>query len=153
MAVYGKNTVKSKWYPRNPEKYVGDVNSIIARSSWEIKFLNFCDMNPDVIRYNSEEIIIPYFDPVQNKMRRYFVDFWAEIRDKTGVIKKFLIEIKPDKFTKPPVQPKKKSKRYIEEAMQYATNCAKWKAADEVCKHNNVNFIILTENHLGIVKK
>jgi hypothetical protein len=110
-------------------------------------------MNPDVIRYNSEEIIIPYFDPVQNKMRRYFVDFWAEIRDKTGVIKKFLIEIKPDKFTKPPVQPKKKSKRYIEEAMQYATNCAKWKAADEVCKHNNVNFIILTENHLGIVKK
>lgn len=153
MAVYGKNVQQGKWFPSHPEKYVGDVNSITSRSSWERKFFVWLDLNPDVIRWNSEEIVIPYFDPVQNKMRRYFVDFWAEIRDKNGVIRKFLIEIKPDKFTKPPETPKKKTKRYVEEVMQYATNCAKWEAANKVCKENDVQFLILTENHLGISKK
>lgn len=147
MAVYGKNTAQGKWKPRNPEKYAGKVEEIYYRSSWEVKFFNWLDLNPDVISWCSEEVVVPYFDPVQNKMRRYFVDFWAKVKTASGV-KKFLIEIKPDKFTKPPEQPKKKTKRYIEEAMQYATNCAKWEAANRVCKDNNMQFLILTETHL-----
>lgn len=147
MAVYGKNCVSGRWYPKNPEKYVGKVDEIFGRSSWEFKTFNWLDLNPDVLRWNSESVVIPYFDPVKNKMRRYFVDMWAEVKTADG-IKKFLIEIKPDKFTRPPVQPKKKSKRYIEEAMQYATNCAKWAAATKVCKENNMQFMLLTENHL-----
>lgn len=148
MAVYGKNIVQRRWYPRNPEKYVGDVNNIVARSSWEIKFLNYCDMHPDIVSYASEEIFIHYTDPVAGRVRRYFVDFWLKIRQKDGTIKKYLVEIKPDKFTKPPVQPKRKTKRYIEEAMQYVTNQAKWEAADKVCKDNGMEFIVLTEKHL-----
>ena len=150
MSVYGKNTLTSKWRPCHPEKYCGDVNTIVARSSWEVKFLNWCDNNPDIVAYASEEIQIPYFDPASNKTRRYFVDFWIKIKTATG-IKKFLIEIKPDKFTKPPVQPKKKTKRYVEEVMQWLTNNAKWEAARKACVNStDTEFIILTEHHLGI---
>lgn len=148
MSVYGKNTVKRKWRPKNPEKYKGDVNEIVARSSWEIVFLNWLDSRDDVLEYASECVVIPYFDPVANKQRRYFVDFWAMIKQKNGGIKKFLIEVKPDKFTKPPIQPKRKTQRYAEEVMQYVTNCAKWEAAEKVCNDSGVEFLILTEKHI-----
>lgn len=150
MAVYGNNTKSGKWKPKNTSKYVGDVDKIFYRSSWEVKFFNWCDLNPDIIQWCSEEIVIPYFDPASNKTRRYFVDFWIKIKTATG-IKKFLIEIKPDKFTKPPVQPKKKTKRYVEEVMQWLTNNAKWEAARKACVNStDTEFIILTEHHLGI---
>lgn len=148
MAVYGSKAHKGKWKPRNPEKYIGDVDNIVARSSWERKFLNYCDLNPDIIEYSSEEVVLPYFDPVQNKMRRYFVDFWMKVRRPDGSIKKFLVEIKPDKFTRPPAIPKRKTKQFIEEALQYATNNAKWEAAIKVCNENDMEFLILTERHL-----
>ena len=153
MAVYGKNTVSGKWRPRNLEKYVGNVDEIFLRSSWEFKFCNFCDNNPDVLEWSSEEVVIPYFCPIKGKMRRYFVDFWAMIRDsRTGKVGKYLIEIKPDKFTRPPATPKKKTKRYIEELAQYANNSAKWEAVREACRGSDVQFVILTENDLGIHK-
>lgn len=148
MSVYGKNVAQGKWKPRNPEKYIGDVNNIFFRSSWEIRIMNWCDENPSILEWGSEPFPIPYFDPCTNKMRRYFVDFWVKVKQKDGLIQKYLLEIKPDKFTKPPVEPKRKTKRYVEEVMQYATNCAKWEAADKVCKDNNVEFLILTEKHI-----
>jgi len=152
MSVYGKNCVSGKWTPKNPEKYRGDLTAIFGRSSWEFRFFNFCDLNPDVLAWASEEIVIQYFDPTKHKMRRYFVDFWIQVRQKDGAIKKYLIEIKPEKFTRPPEQPKRKTKRYVEEVMQYLTNTAKWEAATKVCKDNDMEFIILTESHLGIKK-
>lgn len=154
MAVYGKNSVTRAWTPSHPEKYVGDVSTITSRSSWETKFMNYCDLNPDVLQWSSEEVVIPYFDPVQGKQRRYFVDFWIEVLDRrTGNTNKVLIEIKPDKFTRAPEQPKKKTKRFIEESLQFATNTAKWQAAREVCERSGVHFRILTEYDLGIEKK
>jgi hypothetical protein len=148
MSAYGNNCVSRKWFPTNVDKYVGDPTGIVARSSWEIKFMNFLDMNPGVVRWASEEIPIPYFDPVKNKQRRYFIDFWAEIKDAQGNIKRYLIEIKPDKFTRPPEQPKRKTKRYLEEVMQWSTNNAKWSAAQELCKRSGTEFMILTERHI-----
>lgn len=148
MAVYGATAQKGKWYPKNPEKYRGDVNNIVYRSSWEKKMLIWLDLNPSVIEYASEEIQIPYFDPVQNKMRRYFVDLWAIIKTKDGSLKKFLIEIKPKQFTMPPPNQNRKTKRYIEEALQYATNKAKWEAAEKVCRENDMQFLLLTEEQI-----
>ncbi len=153
MPVYGKNINTFKWKPSNPEKYVGDPNDIWSRSSWETKFMKYCDSHPDIVEWGSEPFPIPYFDPVKNKQRRYFVDFWVKIKQKDGSFKKFLIEIKPDKFTRPPVQPKRKTKGYIEEQLQYVTNTAKWEAANKVCQDNGIQFLILTENHLGTGKK
>lgn len=136
-----------KWYPTHPEKYVGDVNNIIARSSWEVKFLNWCDSNPNILKYSSEEIIIHYYSQVDQKMRRYFVDFAIMVKTKTGEIKKYIVEVKPDYQTRPP-EGKRKTKRLYEETATYVVNTDKWAAATEWAKKCGMEFIILTEKDL-----
>jgi hypothetical protein len=90
--------------------------------------------------------------PVDKKVHRYFVDFYIKVRSKNNTTEKFLIEIKPEKFTKPPEIPKKKTKRFIDEVFQYGVNEAKWKAAFEFCTDRNMKFIVLTEKDLGLSK-
>ena len=46
--------------------------------------------------------------------------------------------------------PKRKTKKYITEVRNYAINDAKWKNAIEYCKDRNMEFIIITEDELGI---
>jgi len=139
---------QGKFKPRNPEKYKGKVNDIHYRSSWELRAFKWCDETDAVLKWASEEIVIPYRSPIDNKQHRYFVDLYFEVKDSTGKVKKYLAEIKPEKQTTPPDASKKKTKRYIQEAMTYAVNEAKWNAAIEVCKDSGVEFIILTEKHL-----
>ena len=92
-----------KFIPKNPEKYVGDVNDIVMRSSWEIKFAHYCDINPSIIQWNSEGVKIPYWSREDNKMRTYHLDFVIIVKTYTG-IKTMLIEIKPYKQTIKPVK-------------------------------------------------
>lgn len=143
---------KRKFTPINPQKYIGDPTNIIMRSSWETQFALWCDKNPSVIRWNSEETVVPYVCPTDNRWHRYFIDFKIEIRDKNGAIKTYLVEIKPDKQTKPPVIPSRKTKRFLLEAATYVKNEAKWKAATRFAKDRGWEFIILTEHHLGLNK-
>ena len=110
----------------------------------------WCDKNASVLEWGSETVVIPYKSPVDNKFHRYFVDFYVKIKNKDNKIVKYLVEIKPDKFTKPPQIPKKQTKKFIQEVFQYGTNQAKWKAADEFCQDRGMKFLILTENDLGI---
>ena len=139
-----------KWKPKFPNKYDGDPNAIIARSSWEIRFFNWCDSNPAIIKWSSEETIIPYVCPTDNRWHRYFPDAKIQVRDQDGVVKTYLVEIKPDAQTRPPEVPKKKTKRYITEVMTWGKNDAKWRAARSYCKDRNYEFVIITENHLGL---
>ena len=136
--------------PRNPEKYIGDVNNIVYRSSWELKFMQWCDRNPNILNYGSEEIAIKYFDPVKQRVRRYFPDFIIKVQEQTGEIKKYLVEIKPKKQTVAPKERSRVTKSYLNEVYTYATNQAKWKAAEEFCKDNMLGFRIITESDLGI---
>lgn len=145
-----KETYKGKYRILNPKKYKGNINEVVYRSSWEFKFMRWCDTNPNVIEWGSETIVIPYVSPVDSKIHRYFVDFYIKVKDKSGSIKKYLIEIKPEKFTKPPPIPKKKTRRFIEEVFLYGTNQAKWKQANEYCKDRGWDFLVLTEKDLGI---
>lgn len=138
------------WKPRHPEKYEGDPTNIWVRSSWEIKFFNWCDSNTSVIKYSSEEVVIPYRCPTDNKIHRYFVDAKIQVRDINGNLVTYLIEIKPDKQTKPPDSSKRKTKRYINEVLTWGKNSAKWKAATEYCKDRGWHFKILTEYDLNI---
>lgn len=112
--------------------------------------MRWCDINASVLEWGSETIVIPYKSPVDSKLHRYFVDFYVKIKSKDNKVVKYLVEIKPEKFTKPPEIPKKQTKRFIEEVFQYGTNQAKWKAADEFCKDRGMKFLVLTENDLGI---
>lgn len=141
---------KGKYTVRNRSKYVGKVDSVVYRSSWERRFMVWCDDNPAVIAWNSEEVVIPYYSPVDNKMHKYYVDFLIKTRDSDGNVKHTLIEVKPEKQCKPPVMGKtKKSRyRYLKELKTWKVNEAKWKEAEEFCLDRKWEFKILTEKHL-----
>ena len=132
------------WKPNHPEKYEGDPNNIIVRSSWEVRFLNWCDNNHHIISYSSEEIVIPYLSPIDNKYHRYFPD--AKIRLDTGQI--YIVEIKPFYQCHKPTS--KNKKRYLLEAQTYMINSSKWKYAEEFCKKRGWKFKIITEYELGL---
>lgn len=137
--------------PQNPQKYLGDPNNIVYRSGWELKFMRWCDRNENILEYGSEEFFIPYFDPTTSRVRRYFPDFIIKVREQSGDIKKYVIEIKPKRQTIPPVQTsKKRTRTFINEVKTYAVNEAKWKAAKEFCADRMLEFRIITENELGI---
>jgi len=139
-----------KWTPKNPSKYMGDSTNIVSRSSWETKAFNWMDLNSSVIMWNSEELVIPYYSPVDQKMHRYHPDILARMKTKVGE-KNFLIEIKPNKERYPSTA--KNKKQYITEMCTYAINIAKWKAAEEFCKKQGIIFLILDEFDLGIKKR
>ena len=141
---------KRKYKPVNPHKYIGDPTNIIMRSSWETRFAIWCDRNPAVLKWSSEETVVPYISPIDNKAHRYFIDFKIQVRKNDGSVKTYLVEIKPDSQTKPPVKPSRKTKRFLQEVMTWGVNEAKWKAAKNYAKDRGYEFIILTENHLGI---
>lgn len=148
--AYGKNAYKGKWKPRNPLKYKGDIHNITYRSSYELKAFNWLDTRTAVIQWSSEETIIPYKSPVDGQVHRYFVDLKFTIKNQDGTYTTYLAEIKPKAFTQQPKTPTRKSKRYLEECLMYATNCSKWDAARAFCERKGYKFIILTEKELGI---
>lgn len=147
--VYTK-TYKGKFRINNPAKYKGDINNVVYRSLWELKFMKWCDTNPNVSEWGSETVIVPYISPLDKRVHRYFVDFYIKVKSRDGKVQKYLIEIKPERFTKPPAIPQKKTKRFVDEVFQYGVNEAKWKAAFEFCNDRNMKFMILTEKDLGI---
>jgi hypothetical protein len=141
---------KGKYRPIHPEKYKGDPTNIIWRSLWERKFCVYCDSNTNIIEWQSEEFCIPYRSPIDNKVHRYFPDFFIKYKDTDGKIKSSLIEVKPLRQTAPPAKPKRQTKKYLSEAFEYAKNQAKWQAAREYCKDRMWEFKVLTEKELGI---
>ena len=140
---------KGKFTPKNPLKYRGNPSNIIYRSSWELRVMKYLDDNPSVIWWASEELPIPYYSPVDKKKHRYFPDFISKMKLKDGKVMTYIIEVKPDRETRPPTQ-KKKTKRFIQESITYVINECKWKAATEFCKDHGWEFKILTEKDLGI---
>lgn len=143
---------KGKFRPKFPEKYRGNPTNIIYRSLWELRFMRYLDQHPDVIQWASEEVIIPYISPLDNKIHRYFPDFWVKLKAADGTINTLLIEIKPSQQTKVPVKPDKMSRRYINEVRTYGVNTAKWKAARQFCEDRRWQFKVLTEKELGLDK-
>lgn len=139
-----------KFTPKNPQKYRGDFTNIIYRSTWECRVMNWLDNNENVIQWGSEEIIIPYKSPVDNRWHRYFPDFYVKVKQKDDTIKVMILEIKPAKQTKPPEKKKKVTKQYIQEVVTWGINEAKWKAANEFCLDRGWQFKVLTEHDLGI---
>jgi len=141
---------KGKYQPSYPQKYKGDPTNIIYRSLWERKFMVYCDSNQNIIEWGSEEIALPYRSPLDNRVHRYFPDFYIKVKESNGVLKKYLIEIKPKRQTTPPPKPQRQTKKYLYEAYEYAKNQAKWEAAKEWCADRGYEFKVLTENELNI---
>jgi hypothetical protein len=144
-----KNYKQGIYNPKYKEKYKGSL-PIVYRSGLELKSFRYLDNNPNVITWGSESIVIPYESPADGKIHRYFVDLVAALKSKDGTIKKLLIEVKPEKQTRPPtITPNKKQKTMLYEKYQFAVNLAKWEAAKAWCKTKGYIFIILNEKHLN----
>jgi len=144
-------TYKGRYCIKNPKKYRGDITKIFYRSSWELKFMVRCDTDSSILEWGSETVIIPYVSPVDDKMHRYFVDFYMKVRNKDGIIQEYLIEVKPKSQTQPPVKSAKRtSKKFLQEVMTYGVNQAKWEAAEKYCARVGWKFQILTEIELNV---
>ena len=143
---------QGKFKPKNPSKYMGDPTNIIYRSGWELKLMSYLDNHDNVIRWSSEEVIIPYRSPIDGRSHRYFPDFYVEQINNNNTVDKILIEVKPKCQTIPPVvqSGKKPTKRYINEVKTWGVNKAKWEAANEFCKDKGWEFRLMTEKELGI---
>ena len=141
---------KGKYYPSFPRKYKGDPTNIVYRSLWERKFMVYCDKNQNILEWASEEIAIPYRSPIDNRVHRYFPDFYMKVKETNGKIKNYVIEVKPAKQTIPPKKPKRQTKGYIREAYESAKNQAKWKMAKEFWADRQWEFKVVTEKELGI---
>lgn len=160
MAYHGKYQCK------NPKKYRGRLDAIEYRSLWELRMMEWCDKTDSVLMWASEEHVIPYFDPVKNKRRRYFMDFWCKMQTPKG-IQEYLIEVKPGKESdffvkalqegkepgaprpKPTTANPKVMQRWYAECATAATNTAKWKAALKFASRNKMKFMIFTERQLA----
>ena len=142
-------TYKGKYRPVNASKYLGDPSNIVYRSSWERQCMVYFDKNKNILKWGSEEVVIPYRSPLDNRVHRYFVDFVIRVKTADGKTETHLIEVKPFRQTQPPEKPKRKTRRYLNEVTTYLVNEAKWKAAEEYCQDRLWKFQIITENELG----
>lgn len=139
-----------KFSPKNTNKYLGDPTNIWYRSLWERRVMVHLDENPNVMEWANEEIIIPYLSPVDNRLHRYFPDFFVRVRNKVGGSEAMILEVKPKSQSAPPQKKSKITRKYINEVMTWGVNEAKWKAADMYCKERGWKFRVITEEHLGI---
>jgi hypothetical protein len=140
---------KGKYRVKHPAKYSGDPEKVQYRSLWERQVMRWLDDNKDVKSWSSEEVIVPYRCKTDNKLHRYFVDFYVQF--KTGP--PYLIEVKPEKETIEPKVPKKKTRGFVKQVMTYAKNQSKWEAATEYAHDHGMLFEVWTENtikNLGI---
>jgi hypothetical protein len=133
---------KGIYTPKNVEKYLGDPRKIRFLSSWELRFMQVCDMNPNIIQWGSEEFRVKYFNPIKKKVCDYIPDFIIKYKDRNGNIITEVIEIKPLKQT----VPDKRASLYDQVAL--AVNHAKWAAAKMVCESHGIRFRIATEKDL-----
>ena len=141
---------KGRFAPSNFQKYKGDSTKIIYRSLWERKFMVWCDTNPNILEWGSEEFFIPYISPVDGRPHRYFPDFYVKLRTTTGQVKRYVVEVKPLAQCQAPKKPKRQTKKYISEVKTYAVNQAKWKAAVDFCENRLWEFKVITEKELKV---
>ena len=137
---------KGVFKPKNPKKYVGDSNNIVYRSSWEKKFMLYCDRNTDILQWASEEMYVPYLSPIDKRIHKYYPDFIIKTSDN----RKIMIEVKPAIQCRPPKPRSRKTKRYLQEQLTFIKNISKWKSAKEYCSDNGLEFVIMTEKELNI---
>ena len=143
-----------KYVPYNTEKYIGDINNIVYRSSWEKRFCAYCDVNPNIIKWSSEPIIIDYWSPIDEKMHEYNVDFYIKVKKEDGVLQDWFVEIKPEiqySLSSKPVLTgnitEKKVKQYNEKMKIWITNRAKFEAATRFAEDRGYKFGAINENY------
>lgn len=134
----------------NRQKYIGDPTKCVYRSGWELTMFRKLDGNPKVVAWASEEVIIPYISPLDNRPHRYFMDLIVVTAKEDGTKNVLLLEVKPHAQTLPPKAGKGRAAgRVAKETMTYLVNQAKWKAAEEFCAKRGWSFKVVTEKDVN----
>jgi hypothetical protein len=145
-----KETMKGRFVPKNPHKYMGPKNQVITyRSSWELSVMSLFDKHPNVLSWSSETVSIPYRNPLTGRHTVYVPDFLVVYLDKHGRQHAEMIEVKPAKET-PNFQRIDKRTNRVRPAskrdlLAQALNAAKWEAARAFCAKRSISFRVLTE--------
>ena len=125
----------------NTSKYVGNKPPFY-RSSWELAFMRMCDAHPNILKWASENVKIPYQNPATGRYANYVPDFMIQYRDKNGVEHVELIEIKPSNQT---TMENARTGRY---QMATVINAAKWTSAQEWCERKGIKFKVINEDQI-----
>ena len=142
MAGAARGTMKGRFVPKHPEKYLGDPKRIIFRSSWEVRLFQWLDSTPAVMQWASEEFSIPYLSPADNAVHQYYPDALVIYKDKYGNVKKEIVEIKPYKETVLTARATDRDKYAL------MINQAKWKAAARFAEQQGMTFRVITEKSM-----
>ncbi len=130
-----------KYQVLNASKFVGS-STPVYRSSWELAFMRMCDSHPNISKWASENVKIPYRSPVDGKYHNYVPDFMIQYIDKNGKEHVELIEIKPKNQTT------LESAKSTGQKIQTHINAAKWVAAQEWCKRKGIRFKVINEDQI-----
>lgn len=145
--VRNRNFKQGYYKPKNPDKLLGDKDYAIYRSGLELKYFRLLDNNPNVLKWGSEELVVPYF--FNDKWHKYYIDLFVLLKN-GDQIKKMFIELKPFAQTKEPVNSKrKKPATYMRECFMWQQNQAKWQSAKKQPRIPGCEFHILTEKDLA----
>ena len=125
----------------NASKYVGE-SVPVYRSSWELAFMRMCDSHPNITKWASENVKIPYRSPVDGKYHNYVPDFMVQYTDKDGVQHVELVEIKPSNQTT------LENAKSTGQKIQTAINAAKWTSAQEWCQRKGIRFKVINEDQI-----
>lgn len=115
------------------EKYRGDVSDIIYRLGWELIAFKWCDYNPRVLTWASEEKAITYYMKGVRYPRRYYPDLLINF----GGGDVLMVEIKPKNEHEQP---------------SYENRC-KWAAARAFCRKKGWRFKIWDEKTIHIIRQ
>ena len=108
--------------------------------------MQYCDSTDAILKWSSEEVIVPYLSPLDGKTHRYFVDFWIKTVTEETKEECMLIEIKPKSMTKQPItEGKPMTKGRYNQMRDWIINSTKWDAARAFCESRGWKFKILTE--------
>lgn len=136
---------QGKYMVQNPSKYAGSKPPYF-RSSWERVIMTMCDTRPDIVKWASEPVRIPYQHPITGEITTYVPDFLIQYVDRDGRNHVEMLEIKP------------KGQTTLEEARgagnQAAAivNAAKWQSAQAFCQAQGIRFRVLTEDQIFITR-
>lgn len=137
---------QGEYLVQNKSKYVGSKLPYY-RSSWELAFCRMCDSHPNILKWASENMKIPYLNPLTGKHTVYVPDFMIQYVDKNGKEHVELIEIKPSTQT---TMENARSKR---DQASVVLNAAKWTAAQEWCARKGIRFKVINEEQIFQTKK
>lgn len=129
-----------RFIPKNPQKYAGDPLRIVARSKWELIYMQALDSSNIVAKWISEPktLNIKYFSPLDKKVHQYWPDFLVQYVDNSLE----LLEVKPMK------EASLDSARSTYDKLMFAKNVSKWIAADKFAKSIGAKFRVITEQQL-----